>query len=321
MKLARTTATLTAGVVGILLGLTPIVAGDVDAAPACVSSYLPPSGTGDSPFGVSSGPGGTWYGDGTTINKIHNGHTQTYVVPGVDTTDYPGVGWLTRDGSQIWFAVRSDGRLGTITGNGTIHTIAVPPGPNGPAVPQGIVVHTGIDVWFTDQANDRIGQLNLSTDRFTFFAVPSEFPLGLVQAADHDLYFTERSVDKVARLDPRTGLFTEWTLPAGSFPNRLATTPDGSVWFTALFGAFIGRIKNGQLTMYPVTGGPVGLTFYNGHLWAAMYSSGQLAEISLHGVVLRTWDIPDQPLQVAASDGHLWLTGAAAVWSVSPNCG
>ena len=160
----------------------------------------------------------------------------------------------------------------------------------------------------------------LRSGRFTFYTVPSAFPLGLVEAPDHDLYFTERSVDKVARLDPRTGLFTEWTLPTGAFPNRLAVTPDGAVWITALFGGFIGRIKDGVLRTYPIAGGPVGITYYRGHLWSALYSSGRLAEISLHGTVLRTWTIPDQPLQVAGSNGRLWLTGAVSVWSIDPTC-
>jgi hypothetical protein len=46
-----------------------------------------------------------------------------------------------------------------------------------------------------------------------------------------------------------------------------------------------------------------------------------LAEISLQGAVLRTWSFPDQPLQVAASQGALWLTGQTNVWRVEPDCG
>jgi virginiamycin B lyase len=287
----------------------------------CVRAFQPPPDTGDAPFGVTAGPGGTWYGDGTTISRIRDGRTTTWVVPGVDTSSSPGVGWLTWDGgTHIWFAVRSDGRLGTITGDGTISTVQVPDGADGQAVPQGIVVHPGRDVWFTDQANNRIGDLSLRSGGFTFYTVPSDFPLGLVEGRDHDLYFTERSADKVARLDPRTGLFTEWTLPAGAFPNRLAVTPDGAVWFTALFGEFLGRIKDGELRMYPIAGGPVGLTYYRGRLWASLFTGSGLAEISLHGTVLRTWTIPDKPLQVAGSNGRLWLTGDVSVWSVDPDC-
>jgi virginiamycin B lyase len=288
----------------------------------CTTAYAPPANTGDSPFGLTHGPGGTWYGDGTTIDKISHGRTTTYVVPGVDDTNLPGVGWLTSNGQgRIWFAVRSDGRLGTITETGRIRTVQVPAGVNGAAVPQGIVVHPGSDVWFTDQANNRIGRLVLRTGQFSFYPVPSEFPLGLVEARDGGLYFTERSVDKVARLDPRSGLFTEWTLPAGAFPNRLAATPDGSVWFTALFGGFLGRIRDGALSMFPVAGGPVGITYYRHRLWTALFSTGALAEVSLQGRVLHTWSVPDGPLQVAASQGKLWLTGATDVWRVDPSCG
>ena len=288
---------------------------------ACVVPYAPPADTGGLPFGVTDGPGGVWYSDGDTINRISHVRTTSFTVPSTDPTVNPDIGWLTWDGrDQIWFAARGTGAIGTISGSGAIRTIQVPDGINGTAVPHGFVVHPN-DVWFTDQANDRIGDLSLSAGTFSFYQVPSGNPLGLIEGTDNDLYFTERAFDKVGRFDPRTGLFTEWALPTGAFPNRLVPTPDGSVWFTALYGGFVGQIKNGYLTTYPVDGGPVGITYYQGRLWTALSTSGGLAEISLRGRVLRIWSTPgDNPLQVAASRGKLWLTGITDVWSVDPAC-
>ena len=210
-------------------------------AAACIVSYPSPADAGGRPFGVTAGPGGTWYSDGNTLNRIHDGSTTTYTVAGVDASDTVGLGWLTWDGKDtIWFAAGADGRIGTITGDGTITTIQVPEGTDGPAVVQGFVLHPGRDLWFSDQLNNRIGDYSLTTDQFTFYQVPSEGPQSLAESRDGDLYFVERPVDKVGRLDPRTGLFTEWSLPAGSFPNRIITTPDGAEWFTALLGNYVG---------------------------------------------------------------------------------
>ena len=149
------------------------------------------------------------------------------------------------------------------------------------------------------------------TKAFTFWTVPTADPLGMVRGDDGDLYFTERSVDKVGRLDPATGLFTEWSLTAGAFPNRLTTTPDGSVWFTELDTSALGRIDtSGHLHQYPVVGGPVGIEYRFGHLFAAMYTAGRLTEFDLHAHAVRSWTLPGAVgvLQVSQRGHDIWVT-------------
>ncbi len=273
-----------------------------------VTSYIPPAGT-DGAFGVTQGPGGTWYAHGATINRIVAGKTTEYPVPDPDTAD---AGWLTRDsaGGQVWFADRGTGRLGTVDVVGRVHEYQIPDGVNGTALPQGIVVGPGSHVWFTDQGNDRIGDLDRRTGAFTLYPIPTEGggPLGLTRGPDGNLWFTERGADKVGRMTP-AGAFTEWDLAAGAFPNRIVTGPDRALWFTELRAGNIGRITTaGQLTEVPVAGGPVGITLApDGHLYAAMFLSAQLAQLDDHGQVARTWDVPGA-LQVAASQGALWVT-------------
>jgi virginiamycin B lyase len=205
---------------------------------------------------------------------------------------------------------RPQGRLGTIDVRGRVHEFQIPDGVNGAAVPQGIVVGPGPHIWFTDQNNDRIGDLNRMTGSFTLYPIPTAggFPLGLTRGPDGNLWFTERLADKVARMTP-SGAFTEWDLVPGAFPNRIVTGPDGALCFAELRGGNIGRITTaGQLTEIPVDGGPVGITLApDGHLYAAMFLSSQLAQLDDHGHVSRTWDVPGA-LQVAASQGALWVT-------------
>jgi virginiamycin B lyase len=293
------------------------------AAPVCadggVTSYQPPDQPAG-PFGVTAGPGGTWYSDGAYVNRVNHGETRHFAIP-----DETAVGWLTWDGagSAIWFAGRSSGRIGTIDGRGRVHEYQIPDGVNGAAVPQAIVLGPGPHGWFTDEGNDRIGEVDTGTGAMTFFPVPSGDPLGMARGADGALYFTERDYDKVGRLAP-DGTFTEWSLLPGAFPNRIVRGADGAIWITELRTGQIGRIaSDGTLTETPIAGGPVGITVGpGGKLYVALWNSRQLGRLDGSGRLTRTWAVPGA-LQVAGSRGDLWLTDpfAPSVASVHPTCG
>ena len=280
------------------------------AAPVCanggVTSYPPPPAT-DTPFGITAGPGGTWYAEGDRIVRVRaNGTVDQFPLPdpAADT------GWLTWPGGNVvWFAERGTGRLGTVDGHGNIVEYQAPDGDNGPAGPGGIVV-AGDAVWFTDPLNDRIGRLDLPSGQISMIPVPTPdaWPLGLTMGPDGALWFTERLADKVGRL-AADGSFTEWTLTAGAFPNRIVVGPDGAIWFTELRTDLIGRITTqGSLTETPIDGGPVGITVGpDGNLYVALSTSHQLGRLDLSGHLTRTWTVPGA-LQVAGSHGDLWLT-------------
>ena len=308
----------------VLAPTADAVAAPTDTAgcsPTAVTRYHPPASN-DMPFGVVADRGGAWVAHGSDIDRFRSGRIVAYPIPDGKAA---GAGWLTDDGhGTIWFAERGTGRLGTITGTGTITQYEVPRGPNRRAVPQAIVLRPGA-VWFTDQANDRLGRLDLASGTYAFFPVPTGDPLGLVQGHDGDLYFTERSVDKVGRFDPRTAAFTEWPLSAGAFPNRLTVDPAGNVWFTELRTSMLGRIDPaGRLHESPLAGGPVGITYSNGMLYAAMAVAGALDEISPTGRLVRSWSLPgaNTVLQVSVRDGVAWVTDGFAnhVYRVDTAC-
>lgn len=304
---------IAAGAVALVGGVIgpASVAVAADAPRSDVTVYTPPAGT-DGPFGVTPGPGGTYFAHGATIDRIDGRGTVTeFPVPDPATAD---VGWLTtaRDGT-IWFADRGTGRLGTLDCHGQVREFQLPAGGGGPAVPQGIVLGPGPYVWFTDQANDVIGRLSVATGAVALHQVPTVggFPLGLVRGVDGDLYFTERAVDKVGRLTP-DGTFREWNLTPGAFPNRIVVGTDHAVWFTELNTSAIARLDtHGTLTQTPIVGGPVGITLApDGHLYTVLYTSGQLARLDHSGHVQRTWTLPGAvgALQVVFSDHALWVT-------------
>ena len=291
--------------------LTLTVAPVADAASGgCAAngivSYTPAPGT-DGAFGITQGPGGTWYAHGDTINRIDNDRREEFPLPGD-----ADAGWLTWDGSSsyIWFADRGTGRLGTLNGRGAVHEFQIPDGQNGPAVPQGIVVGPGSFVWFTDQVNDRLGSLDTATGAIEFHSTPTAdgSPLGLTRGPDGALWFTERSGDKVGRM-AADGSFREWSLAEGSFPNRIVTGPDGAIWFTELLGGKLGRITmTGALTEYPIDGGPVGITVGpDGQLYVGLFFSAQVARVSTAGAETATWQVPGA-LQVTASRDSVWAS-------------
>lgn len=269
-----------------------------------VSSYAPPAAT-DGPFGITAGPGGTWYSESDRIVRVRgNGQVDQFWLPDPQTAD---AGWLSwQGGDKVWFSDRGTGRLGTIDGHGDVVEYQVPgtdAGPNGQVLVHGIV-------WFTDPPGNRIGRLDPATGQITMYPVPTpdSWPLGITAGPDGALWITERSADKVARMTT-DGTFTEWNLTSGANPQRIVAGPDGAIWFTELRGGQIGRIStSGTLTETPIAGGPVGITVGpGGNLYVALWTSHQLGRLDLSGHLTRTWDVPGA-LQVAPSRGDLWLT-------------
>lgn len=299
---------LAAGASAVLAASVLAPSASATGCASAVTTLTPPSGT-DGAFGVTAGPGGTWFAHGGTIDRVRAGGIDEFALPDAEVAD---AGWLTFDPATglVWFADRGTGRLGTIDAVGRVHEWQVPDGSGGQAVPQGIVVGPGPHAWFTDQVNDRIGDLDTSTGGITMHAVPTTDAtvLGLARGSDGNLWFTERSADKVGRMTP-AGVVTEWSLAAGAFPNRIVAGPDGALWFTELRGGAIGRITTaGALTETPVDGGPVGITVGpDGHLYTALFLAGQVAELDATGGVARTWAVPGA-LQVAWSHGSIWTT-------------
>jgi streptogramin lyase len=319
----RRTAIVFAAAATTLLSLTATAA--AGAAHGCaadpVTSYTPVPST-DNPFGVTQGPGGTWYADGDLVVQVNADRQRAFDLPGD-----ADAGWLAWDGrsSSIWFADRAQGRIGTVDGRGRITEYQVPDGVNGTSVPHGFVLGPGQYVWFTDFGNGRIGRLNLATAKFTFYDTPTadSGTLGLVRGTDGALYFTERNVDQVGSLAP-DGTFREWSLDPGSFPNRIVVGPDGNIWFTELFGGKLGRIdSSGTLTEYPIDGGPVGITTGpDGQLYVALWTAAEVARVDTSGTVTATWSVPGA-LQVGSSRNAVWATDpfADSVAQVRVLCG
>lgn len=109
------------------------------------------------------------------------------------------------------------------------------------------------------------------------------------------------------------GSFTEFPLAPNAAPNRIVAGPDGALWFAELGANKIGRITTaGELTEFPITGGPVGITVgKDGQLYVDLFFTPGLDRVNLAGQVTAHWDLPGAvgTLQVATGFGlDIWVT-------------
>lgn len=293
------------------LGAGPASAASPTSGPhPAVTVIVPPAGT-DGAFGVTAGPGGTYFAHGATIDRIAHGVITELALPDPATAD---AGWLYwPGGAQVWFADRGNGRVGTITAAGVVHEYQLPSGTDGTAIPQGLVVGPGPYLWTTDFLNGRIDRVDTATAAVRSYPIPTteSGPVGLVRGPDGALWFLERTTAKLGRLSPG-GVFKEWTLPDGAFPNRIIVGPDHRLWFTELGTNQLGRVgSDGRIQQSALPGGAVGITSTtDGSVYVALYTAGRLARLDASGHVVSTWPLPGAvgALQVAASRGRIWVT-------------
>ena len=289
-----------------------------------VTVIHPPAGTAGA-FGISDGPGGVWFSHGGTLDRVTHRGIEEFPVPDTATANTGTLAFTP--GGPLWFADRANSRIGSIDRNGTIRTYDVPHPAGGIALPQGIVIGPGTDIWFTDQTGGSIDRLNSRTGTIDVHPVPTPAsgPLGLVRGPDRALWFTERTAAKVGRLAP-DGTFTEWALAPGAFPNRITVGPDRAIWFTELNAGKLGRIdRAGQLTEYPISGGPVGITTGPGHaMFITLFNDKALVRVDTTARVTGRWELPGAlgPVQTTTINGDVWVADPTSdtVYRIRPHC-
>jgi len=288
-----------------------------------VTVIHPPAGTAGA-FGISDGPGGVWFSHGATLDRVTRSGIDEVRMP--DPTSNTGT-LAFKPGGPLWFADRADSRIGSIDRRGTIRTYDIPHPAGGIALPQGIVIGPGPDIWFTDQTGGSIDRLDTRNGTIDVHPVPTPAagPLGLVRGPDGALWFTERTAAKVGRMAP-DGTFTEWALAPGAFPNRITVGPDRAIWFTELNAGKLGRIdRTGQLTEYPISGGPVGITTGPGHaLYVTLFNDKALVRVTTTAQVTGRWELPGAagPVQTTTINDAIWVADPTSdtVYKIRLHC-
>jgi hypothetical protein len=139
----------------------------------------------------------------------------------------------------MWFTAYGTGRIGRVGADGTISW----PVPSGLDHPYDLTTGPDGNLWVTESGG-RGAILRVSPTgvvaRFTAGLSADARPQGIAASPAGNLSVAEYGADAIAQV--RTdGTITEIGLRAGAGPRGIAAAADGSVWFTAYDGGWVGR--------------------------------------------------------------------------------
>src|SRR5438094_4369341 len=183
------------------------------------------------------------------------------------------------------------------------------------------------NLWFTEEAGNKIGRISPTGAISEFPLAVGAMPGGIVVGPDGNLWFTERGANKIGRIS-LTGDLAEFPIPtAASNPWRISTGGDGNLWFTERAANKIGRITpQGSITEFsrtntPPGSQPLGISAGpDGNIWFTVPSPGLapggLNYEGLIGQITPSGTITEFPIGLqrfpigitAGPDGNLWFT-------------
>jgi virginiamycin B lyase len=119
--------------------------------------------------------------------------------------------------------------------------------------PAGIAAGPDGNLWFTEQAGDRIGRITPHgvVTEFSAGITPFSSLSGITLGPDNNLWFTE-GAGRIGRITP-AGVITEFSagIPSGTTPAGIAAGADGNLWFNDDSNPRVGRITPaGVVTMF-----------------------------------------------------------------------
>ena len=197
--------------------------------------------------------------------------------------------------------------------------------PTAASVPTTITRGSDGNLWFTEQAFNKIAKVSIGST--VTITEPVQLsggsnPTSITGGPDTNLWVTESGSDKIAKISPTTGaLLAEFPLSPGANPQQIISGPNGSLWFTeAGSGTTPNRIGAitvaGVLSEYNIPTANAGLTSLavgsDGALWFTERTVSKIGRITSGGAV--TAELPTQtpnaqPYQIALGpDGAMWFT-------------
>ncbi|MGE5276882.1 MAG: IPT/TIG domain-containing protein [Acidobacteriota bacterium] len=214
-----------------------------------------------------------------------------------------------------------------LCGAATAQTIDEFPIPTAASSPQAITAGPDGNLWFTEQAADKIGRMTTSgtVTEFPIAVSVSGSLFGITAGPDGNLWFPDLLSKKVGKITTG-GTVTEYpvTLPHSFISGGITPGSDGALWFTANSGFFnprgIGRVDtSGNAVVYDVWGsqccyfaddGPFGVAAgSDGALW---FTAGRdVGRIETGGFAMPMAGLGSGfagAMIAAGPDGNLWFT-------------
>ncbi len=266
--------------------------------------------------------GALWY-TGQLANKLGRLDPKTGAIKEFTMkTEGSGPHGLAADrAGNIWFTANSKAYIGKLdprTGDVTEY-----PMPDSRARdPHSLTFDAAGNIWFTVQGGNLVGKLETATGKVTLKDVPtaSARPYGIVIGANGVPIFCEFNSNKIGTINPKTMEITEFMLPDGARPRRLATNPDGFIYYSDYARGFLGRLNlaSGKVEEWPSPGGPASRPYgiastSDGTVWYSEsgVQPNTVVAFDPKAKSFQSWPIPSGGgvvrNMVATPDGKLYL--------------
>lgn len=198
------------------------------------------------------------------------------------------------------------------------------PIPTASSKPMGIALGTDGNIWITENATSKIGQLARNA-KISENVTPTRKsgPLGIASGPGPNLnmWFTEANVAQIGEITVSGPPYIEYTLPdASARPTGIALGSDGNMWCTDPATNSIWRIQpikikpHIRFTQYHLTGNAQPMTITNGPdgaLWFTEPGIDSIGRLPIRGYPLREYKIPTANSGpagiISATDNGLWF--------------
>ncbi len=184
----------------------------------------------------------------------------------------------------------------------------------------GIASASNGDLWFTQELDNQVGELDPTTGITTEFVSPTSDsePLGVAVGADGNVYYTEYDGSKIGVVNPSNGTVADYATPtANSTPYGIVADPlDGDLWFTEYRGNNIGRIDPATKAIdddFPIpTAGsePEAITVNpSGNVWFTEWEADQIGVLNPTTGKIHEYPVAYKPEGIVAdSSGNIWVS-------------
>jgi virginiamycin B lyase len=183
--------------------------------------------------------------------------------------------------------------------------------------PGDMVVGSDNNVWFVDQATNKIGHIS-HTGVISGAVIPTanSSPVGIAEGSDGAIWFTEAAGNKIGRMLPGPA-FSEFNIPtASSSPRGITAGPDGDLYFVENRPHTVNKINPTTHTIslvatLPPGSSPTRITSGpDGNLWVSETGANSVARVTPGGTVTQVaLTGAAAPSRITSGpDGNVWAT-------------
>jgi virginiamycin B lyase len=258
---------LSHGLAVTIVVAAPLLGTTIFAVPTPSFTYYPLPTADASPSYIALGPDGAMWFTENTAHKIGRvsptGQVTEYALP--NPNSFPQDITAGPDGA-MWFTEDIGNRIGRISMTGEITEFDLP---KASSLPKSITTGPDGAMWFTEFNNYRIGRLTTSGQLNEYQAIGINY--WITTGADQGIWSNDLPGSRIIRYGLDGVDTARYQATPDSTPLRLASGPDGAMWFTEGFstnnpaaGNNVGRMTtDGQYSEFPMpldTGLPAGIT-------------------------------------------------------------